>query len=290
LGQPLPDSARKHRTWWSNDSTPGRHSSSWLQAGWFVEEVQQSTEMVTFRQTKQVLKPPVGSFTDVAPLWVERLWLFLNQEDAISKMLEASDAGRPAAEAIAVGLYEEFGDDLKSDRLKQFIGFLIRQIMERRGYRHAGKTKKTQENPVFSNAALYIQLNPAAVQIWEGTYYQHNLDTNYLMTLEIEWIRRREFAGRLHWPTLNNSITTIHGQFVQKPDRQKKWSFVTGFEPDAAGTWLKFQETNLLQGKNVVLGEWYYAYAQDVGQMDGVTFRSRWARKPSGEFKLQKLH
>jgi len=44
-------------------------------------------------------------FNDVAPCWGEELWSFLNEEDNVTAMSRASDAGRPAAEAIAVELY-----------------------------------------------------------------------------------------------------------------------------------------------------------------------------------------
>ena len=42
----LPDSARKHRAWWSNDSQP--HAWSWRKAGWVVSAVSQPRGPVTF--------------------------------------------------------------------------------------------------------------------------------------------------------------------------------------------------------------------------------------------------
>lgn len=51
IGGVLPDSARQHRSWWSND--PARHSQAlaWLQAGWRVEEIDLTRELVTFQYT-----------------------------------------------------------------------------------------------------------------------------------------------------------------------------------------------------------------------------------------------
>jgi hypothetical protein len=70
-------------------------------------------------------------------------------------MTNVSDAGRPAVEAIAFELYDRFGEDVKQDRVKQFIGFLTRQVMERNGYRHVRYGRKVKENPVFSTASQY---------------------------------------------------------------------------------------------------------------------------------------
>lgn len=71
-----------------------------------------------------------GPFTDVANVWGQPLWLLLNERSTIAVMTEASNRGIPAAESIASTLYEQFGDDVRQDRVKQFIGFLIRQVME----------------------------------------------------------------------------------------------------------------------------------------------------------------
>lgn len=55
LAEPLPESARKHRAWWSNDPTSGRQSNAWMRAGWKVEDVDFSAEAVAFRRTDSVL-------------------------------------------------------------------------------------------------------------------------------------------------------------------------------------------------------------------------------------------
>jgi hypothetical protein len=103
----------------------------------------------------------VGSFTDVsgANNWGNQLWEFLNQPNSVRSMIEASDNNRPAAEAIATRLFERFGDDIKQDRVKQFIGFLIRQVMERNGYCHKTSGRRTKDNPVFVTASVYSSRN-----------------------------------------------------------------------------------------------------------------------------------
>jgi hypothetical protein len=96
-----------------------------------------------------------GPFTDIASVWGQQLWVFLNEPITIHAMTNASDDGRPAAEAIAPELYQRFGENIKQDRVKQFTGFLIRQVMERTGYKHISYGHKTKANPVFIKASVY---------------------------------------------------------------------------------------------------------------------------------------
>lgn len=56
LGDPLPPSAREHRSWWENDYISNKHSLSWLQAGWRVEDVDLTAGEVTFHRTNYVLQ------------------------------------------------------------------------------------------------------------------------------------------------------------------------------------------------------------------------------------------
>jgi hypothetical protein len=96
-----------------------------------------------------------GPFTNVALKWGDPIWAILNGQSAVRQMKEASDAGRPAAEAIAAELYREYGPEIKADRVKQFTGYLIRQVMERNGYIHEAYGMQTHENPVFVKASRY---------------------------------------------------------------------------------------------------------------------------------------
>ncbi len=49
----LPDSARKHRAWWANDTVGHPHSQQWLNAGWRVAGLSMSDERVTFARSKE---------------------------------------------------------------------------------------------------------------------------------------------------------------------------------------------------------------------------------------------
>jgi hypothetical protein len=51
----LPASARRHRSWWANDSTSSRQALAWMRAGWAVYDVDFNSETVTFERTNVVL-------------------------------------------------------------------------------------------------------------------------------------------------------------------------------------------------------------------------------------------
>ena len=57
----------------------------------------------------------VGPFIDVAPVWGDQLWPFLNEAEIVTRMVNASDAGRPAAEAIASELCPRFGEHVREN-------------------------------------------------------------------------------------------------------------------------------------------------------------------------------
>ena len=100
-----------------------------------------------------------GKFTDIASVWGNQLWGFLNEATIVRSMIDASDNNRSAAEAIASELFERFGDDIRQDRVKQFTGFLIRQVMEQNGYSQTAYGQLTIENPDFVKASVYSSRN-----------------------------------------------------------------------------------------------------------------------------------
>ncbi len=55
IGVTLPKAAREHREWWANEANPRtRHYQcrAWLAAGWKVEDVDRSREIVTFARVR----------------------------------------------------------------------------------------------------------------------------------------------------------------------------------------------------------------------------------------------
>lgn len=97
-----------------------------------------------------------GSFSDMAgtPMG-EKLWKFLNSEDARIRLETATYLGRPALEGIQPQLLAAFGDKIRADRWKQVTGRMTRQIMEERGYSFVRSGMKTRVKELFTTAALY---------------------------------------------------------------------------------------------------------------------------------------
>lgn len=55
LGDELPPSAFSHRSWWANDRVTHVQSRTWLDAGWRVDAVDLSAQVVTFKRSNAVL-------------------------------------------------------------------------------------------------------------------------------------------------------------------------------------------------------------------------------------------
>jgi DNA-binding transcriptional regulator YiaG len=50
MNNPLPDSAKSKRAWWSNRSKGALQASAWMEAGYRVEDVDLDRQRVTFRK------------------------------------------------------------------------------------------------------------------------------------------------------------------------------------------------------------------------------------------------
>lgn len=86
------------------------------------------------------------------------IWGFLNEDANIVRMKTASYLSRPAIEALSPYLFKQFGAPITVDRIKQMMGHMVRQIMEREGYRlQQGNVKITTKDNIFSRASRYVQ-------------------------------------------------------------------------------------------------------------------------------------
>ena len=64
----LPNSARKHRAWWANDSAGHSHSQLWLEAGWRASFVSLAEEKVTFTRIAEREKAYIDFFSNLLGL------------------------------------------------------------------------------------------------------------------------------------------------------------------------------------------------------------------------------
>src|SRR6266403_1165846 len=96
-----------------------------------------------------------GRFADIASLPLGRgLWAFVTDEDIMHAMEVASDLGQPAVAGIEEQLLERFGAEVLADRIKQMIGHMVRQAMEREGFIVDQNDVKMNSVP-FSKATRY---------------------------------------------------------------------------------------------------------------------------------------
>ena len=102
------------------------------------------------------MKFTTGSFSDVADTKLgKELWEFLNSHDAVLIMKTATYLSKPALEPLQPSLLEQFAEEVKSDRIKQMLGKMVRQIMEAQGYALDQVGVRLKQHPLFLSAARY---------------------------------------------------------------------------------------------------------------------------------------
>ena len=98
-----------------------------------------------------------GNFKDIFDSKLgKEIWDYLNTEPAKERMILTTELGHPAAEGIGDKLLEQFGDEVKKDRVKQATGHMIKYIMKEEGYKLVQRSvrcrKKTE---VYTFASRY---------------------------------------------------------------------------------------------------------------------------------------
>jgi DNA-directed RNA polymerase specialized sigma subunit len=86
---------------------------------------------------------------------------YLRSEDAVARMEAASDVNKPAAEAVSAQLLQRFGKAVENDRVKQFVGWTIRKVMESKGFALAQQNCKIcSKGNIFTRASRYRRITP----------------------------------------------------------------------------------------------------------------------------------
>ena len=100
-----------------------------------------------------------GSFTDISDTELGKsFWIFLNTKEALACFDTTAFLGRPALEGFQPQLVEEYGQDVFTDRYKQMIGRMVRQIMLNRGYTLDRSGVRTKSKVIFTSAARYKKI------------------------------------------------------------------------------------------------------------------------------------
>jgi hypothetical protein len=89
---------------------------------------------------------------------------YINSDDAFIRLETACDLVKPAAEALSVQLAKRFGDIVRENRVKQFIGWYIRKVMESHGFSlDQQNCKVCSPNNIFTRGARYRRTVPQSV-------------------------------------------------------------------------------------------------------------------------------
>jgi len=84
----------------------------------------------------------------------QRVWAFLTTPTNVTRLETASELSKPAVEGIEEHLLAEFREEVLADRVKQMVGHMVRQILERRDWVLDQSDVKVQSVP-FSKASRY---------------------------------------------------------------------------------------------------------------------------------------
>lgn len=85
----------------------------------------------------------------------QAIWHFLLRPDNVIRMQTATYLDRAAVEPLADGLLAEFGVGVAEDRVKQYIGHAVRQIMEGCGYHLDRQGMRITRDSLFTSASRY---------------------------------------------------------------------------------------------------------------------------------------
>lgn len=135
-----------------------------------------------------------------------RLWAFLTEHDTIHAMEVASDLGQPAVAGIEEALLAKFGEEVLPDRIKQMIGHMVRQAMEREGF-------VVDRNDVKLNSVPFSK----------GTRYRRP-----------DWYRVHVFRSSLDSRDLCFTDTRA-GEKLPAPPSSGKWRYWTSFATTLRG-------------------------------------------------------
>lgn len=84
------------------------------------------------------------------------IWGFINEAENVVRMETATYLSRPAVEPLSPLLTVRFGNKVRGDRIKQMIGHMVRQVLERRGYRvDRNNVRISREGNIFTSGTRY---------------------------------------------------------------------------------------------------------------------------------------
>jgi hypothetical protein len=137
------------------------------------------------------------------------LWRFLVRGDNVLRMETASDLGRVAVEPLEADLLATFGDFVKEDRVKQFIGHAVRQIMEWRGFSHEKANVRLFRGMLFKSASRYHRNSEGAKLAISPQALDRMPGDEHIIARRVALEEFSEYIGGLDY--LNGRILTKSG-------------------------------------------------------------------------------
>jgi len=95
----------------------------------------------------------------------QRLWAKLNTREYISCLETTTALHQPAVKGIEEPLLRDFGADVMEDRVKQMIGHMVRQVMERHGYEVEQQKVKIDSIPFYAGTR-YKRRDEWVYHVW----------------------------------------------------------------------------------------------------------------------------
>lgn len=133
----------------------------------------------------------------------QRVWVTLNTPEYVSCLETATALHQPAIKGIEERLLRDFGADVMDDRIKQMIGHMVRQVMERYGYVIDQQKVKIDSIPFYSGTR-YKHRDEWLYYVWRKSNDPRacaltaDKQGTKLPTLDGErWIYWRSFSGLL---------------------------------------------------------------------------------------------
>ncbi len=127
-------------------------------------------------------------------------------------------------------------------------------------------------------------------QQWNG-WLSYGSEGTQNLSFIIDRVEGTAFYGKMVWQSFGKrakgATLLMHGEYISDFGdswEQNKWSYHEDYKKgDRSGTWLKWTETEIIEGANYTVNGWYYAHIRENGTMKVIYFYSADATIPSND-------
>lgn len=146
-----------------------------------------------------------------------------------------------------------------------------------------GKSRESLNKTKKANFLLTKNLE------WKGYFKNSNPSGKDLfMHLYVEEVTGPLFFGKIHFPDVKNTITSMRGEIIEDFGdivEKSKWRYIKSFKNRPTdGVWVKFTLPKIIQGGGIVTNTSYYGHISSSGILESVEFTN--SSEPVGYLKL----